>query len=123
LPQKIIDNGDSYQKEVEEHVEILKEKLSHYATNLKSINLAYQSKVGPMKWLTPSLEDMLKNFKSQKVIIYPISFVIDNSETVFELDIEYREIAKELGVKEYKVCSCVNDNEIFVKAVKEIVSL
>ena len=123
LPQKIIDNGDSYQNEVEEHVEILKEKLSHYAINLKSINLAYQSKVGPMKWLTPSLDDMLKNFKNQKVIIYPISFIIDNSETVFELNIEYREIAKKLGIREYKVCKCINDNDIFINAVKEIISL
>ena len=66
---------------------------------------------------------MLKHFKNEKVIIYPISFTIDNSETVFELDIEYREIAEKLQLKDYKVCSCVNDNETFVRALKEIVSL
>ena len=120
LPQKIVNNGDPYQKQVEEHVEILKEKLTHYATKIKSINLAYQSKVGPMKWLRPSLEEMLKHFKGEKVIIYPISFIIDNSETVFELDIEYREIAKELGIKEYRVCKCINDNETFIDAIKEL---
>ena len=102
---------------------MLKEKLSHYATNIQSINLAYQSKVGPMKWLTPSLDDMLKKFKNKKVIIYPISFIIDNSETVFELDIEYREIAEKIGVKEYKVCSCVNSNEVFIEAIKGLVTL
>jgi ferrochelatase len=123
LPQKIVNQGDPYQKQIEEHVELLKEKLSHYATNLKSINLAYQSKVGPIKWLTPSLDNMLKHFTNKKVIIYPISFIIDNSETVFELDIEYREIAKKLKVKEYRICSCVNSNETFVKALKEIISL
>lgn len=123
LPQKIVDNGDPYQTQVEEHVELLKEKLSHYATNIQSINLAYQSKVGPMKWLTPSLDDMLKKFKNKKVIIYPISFIIDNSETVFELDIEYREIAEKIGVKEYKVCSCVNSNEVFIEAIKGLVTL
>ena len=123
LPQKIVNSGDPYQSEIEEHVEILKDKLSHYATSIKSINLAYQSKVGPMKWLTPSLEDMLKNFKGKKVIIYPISFIIDNSETIFELDIEYREIAKKIGVKEYKVCKCVNDSSTFVDAVKGFDSL
>ncbi len=120
LPQKIVNNGDPYQKQVEEHVEILKEKLTHYATKIKSINLAYQSKVGPMKWLRPSLEEMLKHFKGEKVIIYPISFIIDNSETVFELDIEYRELAKELGIKEYRVCKCINDNETFIDAIKEL---
>ena len=123
LPQKIVNKGDPYQKQIEEHFDLLKEKLSHYATNIKSINLAYQSKVGPMKWLTPSLDNMLKYFKNEKVIIYPLSFIIDNSETVFELDVEYRQIAKDLQVKEYKVCSCVNDNETFVEALKEIVSL
>jgi len=120
LPQKIVQKGDPYQTQIEEHVEILKEKLSHYATTFKSINLAYQSKVGPMKWLQPSLDDTLKYFKDKKVIIYPISFVIDNSETVFELNIEYRDIAKEVGVKSYKVCNCINDNDLFIKMIKEL---
>ena len=69
-----------------------------------------------MKWLSePSLEDMLKNFKDENVIIYPISFIVDNSETDFELDIEYREIAHELGINEYKVCRCVNDSDDLLK--------
>jgi len=123
LPKKIIAKGDPYQKQIEEHFELLKDKLSHYATSIKSINLAYQSKVGPTKWLTPSLSEMLKNFKNEKVIIYPMSFIIDNSETVFELDIEYREIAEKIGIKDYRVCSCVNDNETFTKALKEIITL
>ncbi|MEA3354545.1 MAG: ferrochelatase [Campylobacterota bacterium] len=121
LPQKVVDKGDPYQAQVEEHVEILKDELSHYAVNFKSINLAYQSKVGPMKWLEPSLDDMLRNFKGEKVIIYPIAFIIDNSETVFELDIEYRELAQEFGIKDYKVCSCVNGSDIFVESVKELI--
>lgn len=121
LPQNIINNGDPYQKQIEDHVELLKEKLSHYATNIKSINLAYQSKVGPLKSLTPSLGDMLKNFKNEKVIIYPISFIVDNSETKFELDIEYREIANHLKVKEYRVCSCVNFNDTFIQSLKKII--
>lgn len=122
LPQKVVDNGDPYEKQMNEHVEILKEKLTHYALNIQSINLAYQSKVGPARWLNPSLDTMLKHFKNKKVIIYPLSFVIDNSETVFELEIEYREIAKKLGVKEYRVCRCVNSNDSFVEAIKGIVS-
>ena len=85
--------------------------------------MAYQSKVGPRKWLTPSLDNMLKNFTNKKVIIYPISFIIDNSETVFELNVEYRELAEKLGIKEYKVCKCVNDSNTFVEAIKEIISL
>jgi len=120
LPQKVVDRGDPYQQQVEEHVEILKEKLTHYAVNFKSINLAYQSKVGPMKWLEPSLDDMLKNFKGQKVLIYPIAFIVDNSETVFELEIEYKEIAEKLGISDYRVCKCVNDNDTFIEAIQDI---
>lgn len=121
LPQKIVDAGDPYEIQMNEHVKILSEKLKEKNINFKSVNLAYQSKVGPLKWLEPSLEDMLKNFKEQKVIIYPIAFIVDNSETDFELDIEYREIAHEMGINEYKVCRCVNDSDEFVEAIKDII--
>lgn len=121
LPQKVVDNGDPYAKQVEEHVQILSKMLEEQNIKFDSINLAYQSKVGPMKWLEPSLDDMLENFKDKNVLIYPISFIIDNSETDFELDIEYREIAEELGVKNYKVCKCVNDSEAFVKTLCELI--
>ncbi|MCT7561143.1 ferrochelatase [Aliarcobacter butzleri] len=121
LPQKIVDAGDPYEKQMNEHVKILSEELQKRGKNFKSINLAYQSKVGPLKWLEPSLENMLKNFKNENVIIYPLSFIVDNSETVFELDIEYKEIAHEMGIKEYKVCSCVNDSEEFIEAIKDII--
>ncbi len=123
LPQKIVDNGDPYEKQMKEHVEILSKMLNEKDLNFKSINLAYQSKVGPMKWLEPSLEDMLKNFKNQKVLIYPMAFIIDNSETDFELDIEYRHVAQELEIKDYKVCKCVNDSDKFVEAIKDICNI
>ncbi|WP_323587028.1 ferrochelatase [Aliarcobacter butzleri] len=121
LPQKIVDAGDPYEKQMNDHVKILSEELQKRGKSFKSINLAYQSKVGPLKWLEPSLENMLKNFKNENVIIYPLSFIVDNSETVFELDIEYKEIAHEIGIKEYKVCSCVNDSEEFIEAIKDII--
>lgn len=123
LPQKIVDNGDPYENQMKEHVEILSKMLNERGINFKSINLAYQSKVGPLKWLEPSLEDMLKNFKNQKVIIYPIAFIVDNSETDFELDIEYRHIADELEIEDYRVCKCVNDSDKFVDAIKDICNI
>ena len=121
LPQKIVDAGDPYEIQMNEHVKILSDKLSEKGVIFKSTNLAYQSKVGPLKWLDPSLDEMLKNFKDQNVIIYPIAFIVDNSETDFELDIEYREIAHEIGIKEYKVCKCVNDSDEFIEAIKDII--
>ncbi|MDA3908310.1 MAG: ferrochelatase [Sulfurimonas sp.] len=120
LPQKIIDAGDVYQRHVEKHVGILKQMLQDEKMNFHETHIAYQSKVGPMEWLKPSLEDKLKTVRNRGVIIFPIAFTIDNSETDFELDIEYREIAEELGFKEYRVCRCPNDSELFVDTLQEI---
>ena len=123
LPQKIVDKGDPYQIHVEEHVEILSNKLKQKNINFKSITLAYQSKVGPMKWLEPALDERLKDFKDEKVLIYPIAFIVDNSETDFELSIEYKEEADKIGIKDYKVCKCVNSDDKFIDAIKDITKL
>ncbi|RLA72902.1 MAG: ferrochelatase, partial [Epsilonproteobacteria bacterium] len=120
LPQKIVDAGDVYQRHVEKHVEILKEMLKSEDMNFEEVHLAYQSKVGPMEWLKPSLDDKLKSIKSKGVIIFPLAFTIDNSETDFELEIEYREIAEEFGFEDYRVCRCPNDSELFVDALCEL---
>lgn len=120
LPQKIVDVGDVYQRHVEKHVGILKEMFQDEKMNFHETHLAYQSKVGPMEWLKPSLEDKLKTVRNRGVVIFPLAFTIDNSETDFELEIEYREIAEELGFKDYRVCRCPNDSELFVDALEEI---
>ena len=120
LPQKIVDNGDPYEHHVKKHLSILKEMLNSKNMNFKKVHLAYQSKVGPMEWLKPSLEEKLQEIKSKKVIIFPLAFTIDNSETDFELEIEYREISKKLGIKEYQVCKCPNDSDLFVDTLEQI---
>jgi len=120
LPQKIVDAGDVYQKHVQKHVAILEKMMQEEGMKFHASHLAYQSKVGPMQWLTPSLEEKLKTVRNRGVIIFPIAFTIDNSETDFELEIEYREVAEELGFKEYRVCRCPNDSELFVDALLEI---
>ncbi|MBU1641865.1 ferrochelatase, partial [bacterium] len=120
LPQKIVDAGDPYQRQIERHVELLKKKLQDHKMGFHRVHLAYQSKVGPLKWLEPSLETALQRVRNRGVIVYPIAFTIDNSETDYELAIEYREIAEEMGFKEYKVCRCVNDSTKFVEALQEI---
>ncbi|SFV67013.1 Ferrochelatase, protoheme ferro-lyase [hydrothermal vent metagenome] len=120
LPKKIVDAGDVYEKHINRHVAILEEMMLREKMEFHAVHLAYQSKVGRMEWLTPSLEDKLADVKSQGVIIFPIAFTIDNSETDFELDVEYREIAQEMGFKEYRVAKCPNDSELFVDALQEI---
>jgi len=120
LPQKIVDAGDVYQKHIQKHVEILKQELMDAKMDFHEVHLAYQSKVGPMEWLKPSLEDKIKVVRNRGIIIFPLAFTIDNSETDFELEIEYREIAEELGFKEYRVCRCPNDSDLFVDALQEL---
>jgi len=120
LPQKIVDAGDPYQRQIERHVALLKSKLQEHKMGFHQVHLAYQSKVGPLKWLEPSLEESLAKVRNRGVVIYPIAFTIDNSETDFELEIEYREIAEEMGFKEYRVCRCVNDSPTFVDALLEM---
>lgn len=120
LPQKIVDNGDPYERQVQEHVRLLEEQLSSEGLAFRSVHLAYQSKVGPMKWLEPSLETKLETLGSKKVLIFPIAFTIDNSETLYELDMEYREVAETLGIEDYRVARCPNDHPLFVEALVSI---
>ena len=121
LPQNIVDAGDPYEKQMIEHVEILSNILKEKGFEFKSISLAYQSKVGPLKWLEPALDEALVDFRNDNVLIYPLSFIVDNSETDFELSIEYKEIAEEIGINEYKVCKCVNSSDEFIEVIKDII--
>ena len=121
LPQKIIDQGDPYQKQIEAHVEILTTLLQKEGINFNRIDLAYQSKLGPVQWLEPSLEHKLKSLENKNVLIVPLSFTIDNSETEFELDIEYKELAQSLNFEHYRVVRCPNDRDDFVECLKELI--
>jgi len=115
LPVSIIKKGDPYQKEIEANVELIKQELNKKGVNFKNILLAYQSKVGNSAWLEPNLADVLRNPKNLNVLIFPISFTIDNSETIFELEIEHKEIATKIGYNYYKVAKCPNDRDDFAK--------
>ncbi len=117
LPQKIIDNGDIYEAHVKEHVKILSKMLNDEGLKFKEIKLAYQSRLGPVKWLEPPLNEALKVCESKKALIYPISFCIDNSETIFELVIEYKRVADELGFSFYDVVECPNFSDEFVNFI------
>ncbi|AFL69025.1 ferrochelatase [Sulfurospirillum barnesii] len=122
LPQKIVDKGDPYQKEIELHVKILSELLEKQGLHFKAIHLAYQSKLGPLKWLEPSLEQKLSSLQNKNALIVPLSFTIDNSETEFELSMEYAEVAHHLGFERYLVAKCPNDDDAFVACIKELCS-
>ena len=119
LPQKMIDAGDIYEGHVKRHVQILTEILEKRGVKFKQILLAYQSKLGPVKWLEPSLNQALAEIKDKKALVYPISFCIDSSETVFELSKEFRHIADELKFDFYDVVACPNDDDKFAKFIAD----
>ncbi|NPA27518.1 MAG: ferrochelatase [Epsilonproteobacteria bacterium] len=122
LPMSIIKKGDPYQKEIEENKELLVKELKSRGVEFKDTILAYQSKVGKGAWLEPNLIDILRNPTSLRVLIFPISFTIDNSETIFELDIEHREIANKMGYKFYKVAKCPNDRDDFARFIANMIN-
>lgn len=115
LPVSIIKAGDVYEKHINEHFNALKKRL---ASHFDEILLGYQSKLGPIKWLSPATSEILANLNNS-ALIYPLSFCIDCSESVFELEIEYRKIAK----KDYKVIACPNYSDEFVSFIKTYLGL
>nr|WP_314792134.1 ferrochelatase [uncultured Campylobacter sp.] len=117
LPVKMIAAGDPYEAQVEAHVKILKDLIAARGIKFKEIILAYQSRLGPMKWLEPNVADVLRDLQGKKALIFPIAFCVDNSETDFELDIFYKAQARELGYEYYEVCKCPNSREDFAKFI------
>ena len=120
LPKRIIDKGDEYQRHIKYNLFYARRALQKEGIHFHNTHLAYQSRLGPLEWIRPYLEDKLKALKKKKVIIYPIAFTIDNSETEFELDVEYREIAEEIGFEEYRVAKAPNDHPAFVKCIANL---
>ncbi len=108
LPKDVIERGDPYMKEIKLNLFYARKELIKEGLHFQKTHLAYQSRVGPKEWIRPYLEDKLKEIKTEKVIIYPIAFLIDNSETDFELGVEYEKVAKELGIKNYTVAKAPN---------------
>jgi ferrochelatase len=117
LPMSIIKAGDPYEKQVEGNVSAVKTYLASKGIVFHDIKLVYQSKVGSSAWLEPNLADVLRNPTHRKVVIYPLAFTIDNSETVFELDIEHREIAQKLKYEDYVVAKCMNNYDAFADLI------
>lgn len=91
--------NDPYEQEIKATCRALKARLGDIPGGY---TLAYQSKVGPIKWLEPSLKSALKPMGGRDLIVVPISFVSEHIETLHELDIEYRELAEQLGVRAWK---------------------
>ncbi len=120
LPEKNIKKGDPYQWQIEKSVDKIVKAL-----NIKNLDwtLSYQSRVGPLKWIGPSTEDIIvENSKLGKhIVLVPIAFVSEHSETLVELDIEYRELADKNGCKNYSRVPALGTNENYIKAMSNLI--
>ncbi len=120
LPEKNIKKGDPYQWQVEQSVNKIVNSLK--IDNLNWI-LSYQSRVGPLKWIGPSTEDVIiENSKLGKnIVLVPIAFVSEHSETLVELDIEYKELADKNGCKNYSRVPALGTNKYYIKAMSNLI--
>jgi len=120
LPEKIIKKGDPYQNQVEKTVNKIIENISEKEF---SYTICYQSKVGPLKWIGPSTEnEIIKAARDREtIVLIPIAFVSEHSETLVELDIEYKEIAKINGCKRYYRVPALGINKDFINSLYNLI--
>ncbi|MFV1956160.1 MAG: ferrochelatase [bacterium] len=119
IPQSLIRKGDPYLAETTRTVESVMKVLGD-----RPNSLAFQSRLGPVRWLEPSLSDVLTRLASNgkpPIVIVPVSFVSDNIETLYELDIKHKEIAESLGIKTYVRAPALNTRPDFIEALADLV--
>ena len=120
LPEIKIKKGDPYQWQVEETVKRI-------MMDLKDENLdhaiSYQSRVGPLRWIGPSTDDEIIKYSKEKkgIVIVPVAFVSEHSETLVELDIEYKKLAEENGCSFYKRVPALGVEDNFIKSLAELI--
>ena len=125
LPKKVIAAGDPYQWQVEQTSKAVVEALPAAQRDGLDWLVCYQSRVGPLEWIGPSTEDEIARGGTDNVplIVVPIAFVSEHSETLVELDIEYRELADEKGVPAYVRIPAVGTTGPFIAGLAKMVDL
>lgn len=119
LPEKIIAGGDPYQSQCERTAMGIVDAMGGYEDAV----LCYQSRVGPLKWIGPSTDDEIRRAGKDgvPVVIYPLAFVSEHVETLVELDIEYRHLAKGTGVPYFSRVSTVGTEPEFIDGLAGLV--
>jgi len=121
VPKSYVEEaGDPYQQEIEECTALIMQTLNRPNPH----TLAYQSRVGPVEWLQPYTEDAIEELGRQGVqdlVVVPISFVSEHIETLQEIDIEYREIAEEAGIHNFRRVPALNTHPVFIKGLADLV--
>ncbi|MEP6946453.1 MAG: ferrochelatase [Acidobacteriota bacterium] len=119
-PMKLVREGDPYSGHIKKTIEAIVEqgRITH------DYSLCYQSKVGPLKWLTPSTPETIKELAAKGVknmLVVPVAFASDHLETLFEVGIEFRHMAEQAGVEHFEVTVGLNDSPKFIDALAELV--
>ena len=117
IPQKFVDRGDPYQHHIEQTVAAVVSKLA--LPKSCDWRLCYQSRVGPMKWLQPYTEDEIRRAGAEQrpILVVPVAFVSEHSETLYELDREYFDVAVESGVPVYLRAPAVGTDGAFIEGL------
>ena len=119
-PMKLVREGDPYSGHIKKTVDAIVTQggITH------DYSLCYQSKVGPLKWLTPSTPDTIKELAAKGVknmLVVPVAFASDHLETLFEVGMEFRHMAEVAGVEHFEVTVGLNDSAKFIEALAELV--
>ncbi len=120
LPISVVEAGDPYQTQVEATVKLVMERGGW----LNPHTLCYQSRVSPGRWLEPSLDSTLDSLAAEGakwILVVPISFVTDHIETLHEIDVEARERAVRLGIRQFELMPALNDSPTFIRALATLV--
>ncbi len=122
LPETIVRRGDPYQFQIESTVQSVVDKLEA-AGEVLDWQVCYQSRATPQKWLDPSTESAIEAAAADRVavLVVPIAFVSEHSETLVELDVEYRELAEKMGVPGYYRSPAQNSDSGFIAALADAV--
>ena len=127
LPKKIVEQGDPYQWQVERSVDAVVDRLgSNYPEwTDPDFVVCYQSRVGPLEWIGPSTEDEIVRAgqDGRTVVLVPIAFVSEHSETLVELDIEYRQLADNAKVPGYHRVPTVGADDAYIDGLARLVDL
>ena len=120
LPERIVAKGDPYQGQVERTAAALVERLGIEGLDW---TVCYQSRVGPLKWIGPGTDAEIRRAGAdgKSVIVIPISFVSEHSETLVELDMEYAQLARQAGVRDYLRVPTVGTRPEFISGLAELV--
>ncbi len=120
LPKKVVTSGDPYQWQCERTAESIAAALG--IEHLDWVN-CYQSRVGPMEWIGPSTDAEIRRAGQDGVpiLVVPMAFVSEHSETLVEIEIEYRHLAKEAGVPHFTRVPTVGVHPGFIDGLARLV--